>query len=96
MGKIIITLLIIAALFFLFVFSGIYNVSARKKDPAFVDWILSTVSEHSVERHSKSEEILILTDTAIMMSTGKNLYDNNCVICHGGPEKKTVRYRKRS
>lgn len=66
-------------------FSGLYNVSARIPDPAFVDWFLGSISEHSIERYSKSEEIFIISDTNIILSNGKNLYDKNCVICHGGP-----------
>ncbi len=49
MGKILITLMILIALIFMFVFSGLCKVSARKKDPALVDWFLGTVSEHSIE-----------------------------------------------
>jgi mono/diheme cytochrome c family protein len=86
MGKIVIFIVIMIGLFFLFIFSGLYNVSARKHDPAFVDWILGTVSEHSIERYSKSEKILKMPATNDMtLSIGNTFYADNCTLCHGGP-----------
>jgi mono/diheme cytochrome c family protein len=84
MGKIFIFILIVIGLFFLFIFSGLYNVSARKHGPAFVDWVLGTISEHSIERYSKSEKILIMNDS-MKLSIGNRFYADNCVLCHGGP-----------
>jgi mono/diheme cytochrome c family protein len=84
MSKIFIFILIIIGLFFLFIYSGLYNVSARKHGPAFVDWVLGTISEHSIERYSKSEKILIVSDTNTMVSIGNKFYVENCTICHGG------------
>lgn len=84
MGKLFVFIIIIVGLFILFIFSGLYNVSARKQDPAFVNWVLGTISEHSVERYSKSEKMILMNDS-MRLSIGNRFYTDNCVICHGGP-----------
>ncbi len=81
---IVLTILIEIALFVLFVYSGIYNVSALSADPGVIQWIFSTTSDHSVEHHAKQIELPNLNDST-MVTVGFDHYNEMCAGCHGAP-----------
>lgn len=81
------TLLLIGGVAALFVYSGIYDVSASSRDDPIVAWVLHKTYEASLHRHAGSD-----TSPADLMSlrnvrAGAQFYDANCATCHGAPGK---------
>jgi mono/diheme cytochrome c family protein len=73
-----------AAVFF---FSGTYNVAASNPDPPLKHWLLSTVSDASVQRHSRDISVPTLGGPD-QLRLGFHHYDEMCAICHGSPGAK--------
>ncbi len=65
-------------------YSGTINVAADHKDPAVVDWFLSTTSDHSVERRAEDIAVPDLSGDG-MVAEGAGHYRRMCVGCHGAP-----------
>jgi mono/diheme cytochrome c family protein len=87
MKKAIIVLIVIAAMIAVglaFIYSGIFNVSAANPDSGIKAWLLSTVTDNSVERHAKGIVAPPLTDSSLI-NTGLSHYREICVFCHGAP-----------
>ena len=91
MKRIIVTIfsLIIIAVFggLLFIYSGSYNVAATSKDPAFLNWILKTTREHSID--SRYGEITPPDKSFLAnpktLRVGFDHYNEMCIVCHGAP-----------
>lgn len=81
---VVITLLIEIVLFYLFIQSGMYNVSALSPDPGIIQWVFGTTSDNSVEHHAKNIEMPDLNDST-MVAVGFGHYNEMCVGCHGAP-----------
>jgi mono/diheme cytochrome c family protein len=77
-----VVVLLAAAL--LFIYSGLFDVSANTPDLGFMHWMLATTQRHSVERRMKNVQVPPLTDPALVR-TGFLHYQENCVTCHGAP-----------
>jgi mono/diheme cytochrome c family protein len=77
-----VVVLLAAAL--LFIYSGLFDVSANTPDLGFLRWMLATTQRHSVERRMKNVQVPPLTDPALVR-TGFLHYQENCVTCHGAP-----------
>ena len=79
----VIALLIVGYL--IFIYSGIYNISAMVHHDKLTLWMMNTVRENSI-KHNADEDIKIpdLSDTSLV-SMGFVHYREMCVGCHGGP-----------
>jgi mono/diheme cytochrome c family protein len=81
---VIIVILIGIAAGMVFVYSGIYDVSAMKPEGKLQTWLFSTVMDNSVEHHSKGIVAPPLEDTATV-NAGFQSFSRMCVGCHGAP-----------
>ena len=79
----VIALLIVGYL--IFIYSGIYNISAMVHHDKLTLWMMNTVRENSI-KHNADEDIKIpdLSDTSLVRM-GFVHYREMCVGCHGGP-----------
>ncbi|MGI8894753.1 MAG: c-type cytochrome [Casimicrobiaceae bacterium] len=68
----------------LFIYSGVYNVSATAQHTAPVYWLLSVAMRRSVKHHVEEISVPPLTDPALV-AHGLRLYRVHCVQCHGAP-----------
>ncbi|BBK35954.1 cytochrome c [Allostella sp. ATCC 35155] len=68
----------------LFVWSGIYNVSASRQHLDVTTWILDTLRRHSVRTHSLGIAAPPL-DAPGLVRLGAVHYDLACAACHGAP-----------
>ena len=81
----IIILVVLAAICgVVFIYSGIYNVSATYKDNAVVEWVMETTLEYSVARHAAGIKAPNLNDPK-MIQAGLGSYQGMCLGCHGAP-----------
>ncbi len=67
-----------------FAYSGLYDVSASSPHSGIVNWLLSTTSHASFERHAKGVEVPDLEDDALALA-GVNDFNGMCAGCHGAP-----------
>jgi mono/diheme cytochrome c family protein len=81
---IVVMILIVIVAGIIFIYSGIYDVSAIKPEGKLTAWVLSTVSDNSVEHYSKGIQAPPLSDTTLINAGFKN-YDRMCSGCHGYP-----------
>jgi mono/diheme cytochrome c family protein len=82
---VILTLLVIAALGFGFIYSGTYDVAAVHKDNPLVARIIHTTSERSVGVRKSAVTVPAGYDAPDKAAAGAKEYGETCVICHGGP-----------
>jgi mono/diheme cytochrome c family protein len=70
----------------LFIYSGVYDVSATRPHTPPVYWALITTSRRSIQAHAAREapEPPNLADPELV-ERGIVLYDSLCVVCHGAP-----------
>jgi len=79
------TLVVLAVLGLLVMFSGIYDISAVSKHNALTLWVLDEGLENSVEHHAKGiTPPASLTDSAVVAG-GFRRFDRMCAGCHGAP-----------
>lgn len=81
---VVVMILIVIVVGIIFIFSGIYDVSAIKPEGKITAWILSTVSDNSVEHYSKGIQPPPLSDTTLIQA-GFKRFDRMCSGCHGYP-----------
>lgn len=70
----------------LFVYSGIYDVSASSPHGSVSRWLLETTTHVSVERRADQVEVPALDDRSMVLA-GVNDFEQMCVQCHGSPGK---------
>jgi mono/diheme cytochrome c family protein len=68
----------------LFVYSGVYNVAATASHTAPVFWMLSTMTERSIEAHASGITPPELSDENTL-KVGLEHYNAMCITCHGAP-----------
>lgn len=90
---IIFTILGLGVLALIFIYSGIYNVSAIKPERGISKWILSTTSDNSIEHYAKGIKVPDLNDSA-MIKEGFEHYKEMCESCHGAPGKEETELAK--
>src|SRR5665647_363259 len=81
---VIITLVVIAASFTIFIYSGTYDVSQLTPHNAITKWIVNTTKHKSINKRLKGLQAPPMGDSA-MLADGFVHYDEMCVSCHGGP-----------
>ena len=85
--------ILLAACMALFIWRGMYNVSAAEPHTALVQWLLATVRDRSIASHSESLDIPNLTDAA-RVKGGVRSYQAMCRVCHGTPDRDTTPIRE--
>ena len=70
---------------FIFTYSGIYNVAATIPHSPLTEWLLSTVSDRSVQHHAKGISPPPYLNEPEIIKAGFIKYQNDCVQCHGTP-----------
>ena len=68
----------------IFIYSGLYDVSAFNQDRGIMRWVLNTTSDKAVEHYSKDISVPDLNDPN-MIKEGFGYYDEKCESCHGAP-----------
>ena len=83
MRAIIVAAVIIVA-FFIFLYSGIYDISAMSPHNGFTMWVINTLKDNSIEHHAREIKAPNLNDSNLV-KLGFSHYREMCVGCHGGP-----------
>ena len=69
----------------IFIYSGIFDVSAQGKENPLLHWLLTTTRERSITVHAAEIKVVPnLNDPALIME-GSNHYQEMCVECHRAP-----------
>jgi mono/diheme cytochrome c family protein len=70
----------------LFIYSGMYNMSALSHHSKLTLWGINTLRDNSIRHHASNQNITMpnLSDSA-MIKTGFAHYREMCVGCHGAP-----------
>lgn len=80
-------ILVLAGL--LFIFSGVYDVSAVSEDGGLLEWVLETTRTRSVHRAAEGMEMQApRLDDPAMIRSGLVRYHSLCATCHGAPGMK--------
>src|SRR5262245_29943142 len=66
-----------------FVFSGMYDVSAMSSHGRLAEWAFATTMQHSVR--ARAREIQVPDLSSSMATRGMEHYAENCEPCHGAP-----------
>jgi Cytochrome c, mono- and diheme variants len=86
--KIILTLIVfvvvLIAAFFIFIYSGVYNISAIESHTGLTEWVLTTAMDQSVRSHADGVKVPALSDESLI-EEGFHHFDAMCVQCHGAP-----------
>jgi mono/diheme cytochrome c family protein len=69
----------------MFIYSGIYDVSALTPDSPIVAWAVHTVSDRSVGARLGAIHVPPGLDQPALIQSGGYLFSQHCVVCHGGP-----------
>jgi mono/diheme cytochrome c family protein len=80
------TLIGIAIIGLIFIFSGAYNVSAMEPDTGIIHWVLETTSDRSIDSRSTNINVPDLENPA-MIQAGLLHYKEMCAECHRAPGK---------
>jgi mono/diheme cytochrome c family protein len=91
--SVIFTFFVLCILGIIFIYSGIYNVSAIKPETGISKWVLETTSDNSVEHHAKGIKVPNLNDSA-MIKEGFVRYKEMCESCHGAPGRNETNLAK--
>jgi len=67
-----------------FAYSGLYDVSASSPHSGVVNWLLSTISHASIERHASNVNVPDLSDVSLVRA-GSSDFSTMCAGCHGAP-----------
>ncbi|MEO6960539.1 MAG: cytochrome c [Puia sp.] len=81
---VIISLLIIASGFVVYIYSGSYNISQLAPHNAFTKWVIETTKHESINKRLRDLHAPPMNDTNMIIE-GFNHYNEMCVNCHGGP-----------
>lgn len=68
----------------LFIYSGLFDVSAATRDSAFIRWALENTRKNSIQARLSEITTPDLTDIN-MIAKGAKAFDEICASCHGGP-----------
>jgi mono/diheme cytochrome c family protein len=82
--SIVLTLVLLAILGLIYIYSGAFDVSQTTPHKPLTQWVINKTMQHSIERRVKNIKVPDLNDTA-MYAVGAKHYNEMCVICHGAP-----------
>ncbi len=77
-------LVMIAAMGAAYLFFGLYDVSAFRKEGTIQGWMLSSIRERSIRYHAGTIISPDLGDSSLI-ATGYDHFKEMCIICHGEP-----------
>ena len=69
----------------IFIYSGLYNVSAMRPDNPVVAWALHKTFTESVALHSQGLKPPSDLEKPENVRSGARFFRDNCAICHGAP-----------
>jgi mono/diheme cytochrome c family protein len=78
------TLVVLALAIAALIYSGRYDVSASQSPLPLEEWVLSTIKQRSIARHSRGLTVPPLGAPA-QLKQGFELFRSQCTTCHGGP-----------
>lgn len=81
----IIVIVIIAAAFIAYIYSGAYGVNATGDNWGPVDWVLRTVSEHSIDAAAANVQVPDDLASDARIRAGAKHYAAMCAVCHLAP-----------
>ena len=90
---VILTFAVLGILGVVFIYSGIYNVSAIRPETGISKWILETTSDNSVEHHAEEIKAPDLNNPE-MIKEGFAHYKEMCQSCHGAPGQEETELAK--
>ncbi|MEH6358815.1 MAG: cytochrome c [Pseudomonadales bacterium] len=70
----------------LFLYSGLFDVSATTPHSSLTKWLMTSTMHASVARQGKGVEVPDLSDEGLILE-GINDFEAMCVACHGTPGK---------
>jgi mono/diheme cytochrome c family protein len=79
-----VTAIVLVAGFLSVIYSGLYNVAATQPHTAFVEWMLRTLTQRSIESRARNISVPAL-DRPGLLDMGFDHYHEMCVGCHGAP-----------
>ena len=85
-SSVVLTLVGLVILGLIFIFTGVYNVSAMEQDAGIIHWVLETTSDRSVDVRSGNIKVPDLENPA-MIKMGLSHYKEMCAECHRAPGK---------
>ena len=71
--------------YLIFIYSGIYNISALVPHDKLALWMMNTVRDHSIEHHANNKITAPDISDTSLIKMGFIHYREMCVGCHGGP-----------
>jgi mono/diheme cytochrome c family protein len=77
-------IIVLVGTFFVFIYSGIYNIAATDSHSDVLRWVLNTIKVQSIRTQAAGVELTLPTD-AEALQRGYHLYQELCVMCHGAP-----------
>jgi mono/diheme cytochrome c family protein len=81
---VLITLVIMAGGFLIYIMSGAYDISQLSHHNALTKWVINTTTEHSIDKRKKEIKVPDLSNPQIIIN-GFKLYNKMCKGCHGAP-----------
>ena len=81
---VIITLVVIAAVFMTYIYSGTYDISQLVPHNSITKWMINTTTHNSINKRLKGIQVPPMNDSAMLVE-GFSHYNEMCVSCHGGP-----------
>lgn len=82
---VVVTLVILAGGFLIFIFSGSYNISQLSHHNKLTLAIIKTTTHHSVEKRLKGIVVPDNLKDSAMLITGFQHYNEMCAMCHAAP-----------
>jgi len=82
--RVLAVVVIIFLIFFIYIYSGSYNISATVPHNKLTRWVIGITTDNSIKHHSKDIQVPNLNDNA-MIKLGAEHYKEMCVDCHGAP-----------
>ncbi|MEQ9620126.1 MAG: cytochrome c [Deltaproteobacteria bacterium] len=84
MRTILVLVILFIAAFFVYIYSGTYNIAATVPHSEAAKWVFNTMKIYSVKKHAEDIEPPKLDDEKLV-KTGFSHYDDMCAGCHGAP-----------
>ncbi|MDR3628005.1 MAG: cytochrome c [Ignavibacteriaceae bacterium] len=82
--RIVFVVVALLIIFIVFLYSGIYNISAMVPHNKITLKVIHTLTDNSIEHHAKGITAPNLSDSSLI-KTGFSHYNEMCVGCHGAP-----------
>jgi mono/diheme cytochrome c family protein len=87
-------IVLVAAAFAAFIYSGIYDFAADRAHSPITTWIFNQARTRSVRAQAAEIGVPSRLDEQTKIAAGAGLFAQNCVACHGGPGVKRAEFAK--